>query len=60
MEFRMKAILSHLVRAAYFVLRALLHCVWVAMRPVLSMLCYLLAQYLTALLAFCALTLMLR
>lgn len=56
----MKAILSHLVRAAYFVLRALLHCVWVAMRPVLSMLCYLLAQYLTVLLAFSALTLMLR
>ncbi|OBY87044.1 hypothetical protein ACM14_02625 [Delftia sp. JD2] len=60
MEIGMKAFLAHLVRAAVFVMRALLHCAWFAMRPVLSMLCYLLAQYLTALLAFCALTLMLR
>ncbi|MDH2233632.1 MULTISPECIES: hypothetical protein [Delftia] len=56
----MKAFLAHLVRAAVFVVRALLHCAWFAMRPVLAMLCYLLAQYLAAFVAFCAITLMLR
>lgn len=60
MEIRMKAFLAHLVRAAMFVVRALLHCAWFAMRPALAMLCYLLAQYLAAFVAFCAITLMLR
>lgn len=60
MEIRMKAFLAHLVRAAVFVMRALLHCAWFAMRPALAMLCYLLAQYLAAFVAFCAITLMLR
>jgi len=60
MEIRVKAFLAHLVRAAVIVMRALLHCAWFAMRPVLAMMCYLLAQYLAALLAFCAITLMLR
>jgi hypothetical protein len=59
-RFRMKAILSHPVRAA-FVLRALLHCVWscdaaCAFDAVL----FACAVYLTVLLAFSALTLMLR
>jgi hypothetical protein len=54
----MKAFLAHLVRAAMFVVRALLHCAWFAMRPALAMLCYLLAQYLAAFVAFCAITLM--
>lgn len=60
MEIRVKALLAHLVRAAVFGMRALLHCAWFAMRPALAMLCYLLAQYVAALLAFCAITLMLR